>query len=391
MKQVSRFDQVINRKDTDSVKWDTKRIFGVEDALPMWVADMDFPAPDEVIDALHERVDHGIFGYTMPGTNTEDAIRGWLKKRHNWEIDSNVITYSPGIVTAISMAIQAYTSSGDKIVVQPPVYYPFFDMAKKHKREVLYNQLVLNSDNRYEIDFEDLEEKFSDEMTKLFILCNPHNPSGRVWSKDELTKIGELCIKYDVLIISDDIHSDLLLFDSHYTPIASINKRIANQTITCIAPSKTFNLAGLQASAVLIYNNTLKRKYNAVQQLYGLMTVNTLGADAMEAAYKHGQSWLDELIQYLEENALFIENYIKKHLPDIKIMRPESTYLIWIDARNLQKTDEELKKLLLTKGKLALEPGSKFGENGAGFLRMNFACPRETLIDGLERLVKALK
>jgi cysteine-S-conjugate beta-lyase len=366
VKQVSRFDQVINRKNTDSVKWDTKRFFGMEDVLPMWVADMDFPAPDEVIDALHSRVDHGIFGYTMPGSNTEKAIQSWLKARHNWEIDTNIITYSPGIVTALSIAIQAYTGSEDKVVVQPPVYYPFFEMAKKHNREVLYNKLRLNSDNRYEIDFEDLEEKLSDKMTKMFILCNPHNPSGRVWSKEELTKIGELCIKHDVLIISDDIHSDLLLFDNHYTPIASINKEFADQTITCIAPSKTFNLAGLQASAVLIPNDSLKRKYNAVLQLYGLMAVNTFGADAMEAAYKHGGKWLNELIHYLEENVLFIENFLTEHLPDIKVMRPEATYLVWLDARKLKKTDDELKNLLLTKGKIALEPGSKFGENGAG-------------------------
>lgn len=388
---MSRFDQVINRKNTDSVKWDTKRFFGYEDVLPMWVADMDFPAPDEVIDALQSRARHGIFGYTMPGTNTEEAIKGWLKNRHNWEIDSTIITYSPGIVTALSMAIQAYTGSEDKIVVQPPVYYPFFEMAKKHKREVLFNQLLLNSNNRYEIDFDDLEEKLSDKMTKLFILCNPHNPSGRIWSKEELSRIGELCIKYDVLIISDDIHSDLLLFNNHYTPIASINKSIAKQTVTCIAPSKTFNLAGLQASAVLISNDSLKRKFDNVQQLHGLMTVNTFGADAMEAAYKHGESWLDELIHYLEENVLFIENYIKEHLPEVKVMRPESTYLVWLDARDLHKTDEELKNLLLKKGELALVPGSKFGKNGAGFLRMNFACPRETLKDGLNRLVKALK
>ncbi|MGM0875537.1 MAG: MalY/PatB family protein [Bacillota bacterium] len=387
---MSRFDQVINRKNTDSVKWDTKRIFGYKDVLPMWVADMDFPAPDEVLDALHSRVDHGIFGYTMPGTSTAEAIKGWLKNRHNWEIDSNIITYSPGIVTAISIAIQAYTESEDMIVVQPPVYYPFFEMAKKHKREVLFNQLHLNSNNRYEIDFDDLEEKLSNKMTKMFILCNPHNPSGRIWSKEELTRIGELCIKYDVLIISDDIHSDLLLFNNKYTPIASINKSIANQTITCIAPSKTFNLAGLQASAVLISNDSLKQKYNNIQQLHGLMTLNTFGADAMEAAYKYGERWLDELIHYLEENVLFIENYIKEHLPEVKVMRPESTYLVWLDARDLHKTDKELKNLLLKKGELALEPGSKFGENGAGFLRMNFACPRETLKDGLNRLVKAL-
>jgi cystathionine beta-lyase len=388
---VSRFDQIINRKNTNSVKWDTKGIFGAEDVLPMWVADMDFSAPDEVIETLKARAIHGILGYTLPGPDTEAAILGWLKKRNSWEIDSSSITYSPGIVTALSMAIQAFTEPEDKIVVQPPVYYPFFEMAKKHKREVLYNQLLLTSDNRYDIDFEDLEEKLSDKMTKLFILCNPHNPSGRVWRKEELIKIGEMCVKHNVYLISDDIHSDLILFGNQYTPIASINETIANQTITCIAPSKTFNLAGLQTSVVLIKNDTLRRKFNAVQQLYGLMTVNTFGADAMEAAYKYGEDWLDELIHYLEDHILFIENYIKENLPEVKVTRPDASYLVWFDVRYLQKSDEEIMKLLLEKGKLALEPGSKFGENGAGFLRMNIACPRETLKDGLDRFVKALK
>ncbi|KKI89960.1 cystathionine beta-lyase [Bacillus sp. SA1-12] len=388
---MSRFDEVLNRKNSNSVKWDTKRIFGMDDVLPMWVADMDFKAPDEVLDALHSRVEHGIFGYTIPGAKTEQAIQNWLKTRHNWEIDTSIITYSPGIVTAISMAIQAYTGPDDKIVVQPPVYYPFFEVAKKHNREVLYNQLLLNNNHRYDIDFEDLEAKLSDPMTKMFILCNPHNPSGRVWRKEELERIGELCIKHDVLIVSDDIHSDLLLFDSQYTPIASINNDIADRTITCIAPSKTFNLAGLQASAILILNDTLKRKYNAALQLYGLFTLNTLGTDAMEAAYTHGTKWLDELIDYLQGNILFIEDFLKEHLPELKVMRPEATYLVWLDVRYLKKTDKEIKELLLKKGKLGLESGSKFGENGAGFLRMNIACPRELVKDGLNRLVEALK
>ncbi|MCV9886912.1 MalY/PatB family protein [Metabacillus halosaccharovorans] len=389
---MSRFDKVINRKQTDSVKWDyTKKIFGVENVLPMWVADMDFSVPEEVTAALHSRVDHGIFGYTMPGTNMEKAVQSWLKKRHSWEIDTQTITYSPGIVTAISLAIHAFTSHDEKIVVQPPVYYPFFEIAQKHEREVLFNKLILNEDFRYEIDYDDLEAKLSDEKTKLFILCNPHNPSGRVWSREELTKIGDLCIKHNVTIISDDIHSDLLLFGNSYTPIASIREDIAKQTVTCIAPSKTFNLAGLQASLVLIPNDSLKRRYHDVQQLFGLLSINTLGADAMEAAYSYGERWLDELLPYLEENVVIIEDYLKEHLPEVKVMRPEATYLVWLDARSLNKTDKELQELLLKKGKVALHIGSKFWENGEGFLRMNIACPKSTIIEGMERLVTALK
>nr|WP_204955338.1 MalY/PatB family protein [Metabacillus crassostreae] len=390
--RVNRFDKVINRKNTNSVKWDfSKNIFGVDEVLPMWVADMDFQAPDEIIDVLHSRVDHGIFGYTMSGTSMEKAIQEWVKNRHSWDIDPKIITYSPGIVTAISLAIEAFTSEQDKVVVQSPVYYPFFEITKKHNREVLYNHLHLDNNFRYDINFADLEEKLSDPQTKLFILCNPHNPSGRVWSKEELTKIGNLCVKHNVLILSDDIHSDLLLFNSKYTPIASINEQIANQTITFIAPSKTFNLAGLQASVALITNDSLKKKYNEVKQKFGLMMINTLGQEAMEAAYTYGEKWLNELLEYLEGNVITIEEHIKTHLPNIKVMRPESTYLIWLDARALGKTDDELKDLLLKKGKLALEPGSKFGENGAGFLRMNIACSRTTIMDGLDRLVTAFK
>ncbi|TXC91260.1 pyridoxal phosphate-dependent aminotransferase [Metabacillus litoralis] len=389
---MNRFDKVINRKNTNSVKWDfSKNIFGEDEVLPMWVADMDFQAPDEIIDVLHSRIDHGIFGYTMSGTSMEKAIQEWVKNRHSWDINPKIITYSPGIVTAISLAIEAFTSEQDKVVVQSPVYYPFFEIAKKHNREVLYNHLHLSNDFRYDINFTDLEEKLSDPQTKLFILCNPHNPSGRVWSEEELTKIGNLCVKHNVLILSDDIHSDLLLFNSKYTPIASINEKLANQTITFIAPSKTFNLAGLQASVALITNDSLKRKYNEVKQRFGLMMINTLGQEAMEAAYTYGEKWLNELIEYLEGNVIIVEEYIKTYLSNIKVMRPESTYLIWLDARALNKTDDELKDLLLKKGKLALEPGSKFGENGAGFLRMNIACSKTTIKDGLGRLVTALK
>ncbi|WP_273130333.1 MalY/PatB family protein [Bacillus weihaiensis] len=389
---MSRFDQLINRKNTSSVKWDySKKLFGVDDVLPMWVADMDFKAPEEVINALHARIDHGIFGYTMPGKSMEEAIIQWVEKRHHWKVDSRWMTYSPGIVTALSLAISAYTDPTDKIVVQSPVYYPFFEMAKKHKRDVLYNELHLTEQHRYEIDFEDLEIKLSQPETTMFILCNPHNPGGRVWSKDELLQIGELCLKHHVLLISDDIHSDLLLFQHEYTPIASLREDIARNTITCIAPSKTFNLAGLQASVLLIPDESLKKKYIEAQQLYGLMTLNTLGTEAMEAAYRHGEAWLDELIVYIEENVTIVKEYLAEQLPHIRVMDPESTYLLWLDVRSFNKTDDELKKLLLHKGQLALEPGSKFGQNGAGFLRMNIACPKETLHQGLIRLVTALK
>lgn len=382
------FDQIINRENTSSVKWGmTQQVFGTSEVLPMWVADMDFAPPSEVKDALLDRVHHGVFGYTFPSTSTADSITQWLQNRHSWNIENEWILYNLGVVPSIATAIEAYTAPGDKVMLQSPVYAPFFDMVKKNNREVVNSPLKLVN-NRFEIDFADFEERLK-EGVKLFLLCNPHNPGGRVWTKEELQKIGELCHQYQCLILSDEIHSDLVFKENKHIPIASLNNKFNEITITCIAPTKTFNLAGLQASAVIISNKELRKEFQTVLQRQGFFSLPTFGAIGMEAAYQHGNSWLDELLEYLHENVETAKSFIDEHLPSIKVMEPEGTYLLWLNCRELDLSDEDIKDRLLYKGKLALEPGKKYGPGGEGFVRMNIACPREMLLDGLERLKRA--
>lgn len=382
------FHKMINRKDTASVKWEmTKQFFGSADLLPMWVADMDFPPPKEVKDALQSRVEHGIYGYTYIPPSTGEAIQQWLKKRHNWEIQSSWLIYSPGVVPAISTAILALTSPGDRVMLQSPVYAPFFDMIEKNDRIVVNSPLEIHN-NHFEINFQDFEERLK-EGVKLFLLCNPHNPGGRVWSKEELIKIGELCLKYQCLILSDEIHSDLVFKPNLHIPIASLSEELSQNVITCVAPSKTFNIAGLQASAFIAKHEKIRLKIKKIQQQQGFHGLNTFGIVAMEAAYRYGEEWLEELLSYLSDNIAIAQKYIAEKLPDIKVMDPEGTYLLWLDCRNLGFSDEELKDRLITKGKLALEPGKKYGPGGEGFVRMNIACPQEILLDGLSRLKKA--
>jgi cysteine-S-conjugate beta-lyase len=386
---IDTFDQIIERRHTNSVKWDTvDTVFGEKGLLPMWVADMDFPSPKPVIDALKKRAEHGIFGYSTIPSSTYEAILHWLKKRHGWNVQKNWLTFSQGVVPAISMAVQAFTEPGDRIVVQSPIYYPFFHMVEKNQRILVNNPLILQ-EGKYVMNFNDLEQKLS-SGAKMLLLCNPHNPVGRVWSKEELTKLGELCLKYNVLVLSDEIHSDLVLKKAVHTPYASISEEFANHSITCIAPSKTFNLAGLQSSVVIIPNRHLRKIFDDYQHRQGYFTLNTFGIVGMEAAYRYGEQWLDALLSYLEGNINFTEQYIRDHLPKLEMIRPEATYLVWINCQNLELTDLEIKHRLIKKGKLAVEPGPKYGEGGEGFIRINIACPRKILLNGLERLSVAL-
>lgn len=381
------FNQKTNREHTSSVKWGlTKQIFGADDVLPMWVADMDFSPPNEVKEAIQERVDHGIYGYTYSPPSTTEAIQQWLKKRHGWVINHSWVLYSSGVVPSISIAIEAFTAPGDKVMLQSPVYTPFFEMIEKNNRKLVNTPLKLIN-NRYEIDFTLFEDHLKDGV-KLFLLCNPHNPSGRVWTKEELTRIGELCYQYNCLILSDEIHSDLILKNKH-VPIALLNETFSDITITCIAPTKTFNLAGLQASAVVIPNKQLRKAFKDVQERQGFFSLSTFGIVGMEAAYRFGEQWLEELLAYLRENVHTVKEYIDIHLPGISMMEPEGSYLIWLNCRELHLSDEELKNRLLNKGRLALEPGIKYGPGGEGFVRMNVACPKEVVLEGLERLKKA--
>jgi cysteine-S-conjugate beta-lyase len=386
---MSKFEDIINRKGSSSVKWDlTKTVFGSDDVLPMWVADMDFLPPQDVLDALQDRLKHGIFGYTFVGDKTAASIKEWVQKRHDWDIEKTWIQYSSGVVPAISTIIQALTVPGDKVLVQSPVYTPFFSLVEDNDREIVNAQLDYG-DGSYSIDFGAFEESLKTGV-KLFLLCNPHNPSGRVWKKEELMKIAELCHQYNVVIVSDEIHSDLVYETHTHIPLASLNDSYRDITITCIAPSKTFNLAGLQASAMITPNPALREKIAAIHKKQGFFTLNTFGIVGMEAAYRYGEAWLEEILAYLQENVRVTKEFIGDHLPDLQLVDPEGTYLLWIDCTKLELSDEELKERLLDKGKLALEPGTKYGPGGEGFVRMNIACPRGTLMDGLERLRKAL-
>ncbi|TMU84559.1 pyridoxal phosphate-dependent aminotransferase [Bacillus sp. BHET2] len=386
---MSKFEEIIDRKGSSSVKWDlTKTVFGKEDVLPMWVADMDFLPPQNVLEALQNRLKHGIFGYTFVGDETAASIKDWMEKRHGWNIEKTWLQYSPGVVPAISTIIQALTEPGDKVLVQSPVYTPFFSLVEDNEREIVNSQLDYR-EGSYSIDNHAFEESLKTGV-KLFLLCNPHNPSGRVWTKEELTKMAELCHKYNVVIVSDEIHSDLVYERHTHTPLASLHDTFRDMTITCIAPSKTFNLAGLQASAMITPNSELREKIAGIHKRQGFFTLNTFGIIGMEAAYRHGETWLEEILAYLQENVRVTKRFIADQLPDLKLVDPEGTYLLWIDCTKLNLSDEDLKERLLDKGKLALEPGTKYGPGGEGFVRMNIACPRGTLLDGLERLKKAL-
>ncbi|MGD6842711.1 MalY/PatB family protein [Bacillus infantis] len=379
------FHKSISRYETASVKWElTKDVFGSSDVLPMWVADMDFEPPEEVQNAISKRASHEVFGYTFVPPSASEAVQQWQKDQSGWEIGRSWVLYSPGVVPSISLAVQAFTSPGDKIMLQSPVYTPFFEMIEKNGRMVVNSPLAL-VEQRYEIDFERFEEELKKGI-KLFLLCNPHNPGGRVWKKEELLKIGELCKKYGCLILSDEIHSDLVFSPHKHIPIASLSKEFRDITITCIAPSKTFNIAGLQSSAVIIPNEQLRDKFKAIQAQQGFFTLNIFGITALEAAYRHGHDWLDQLLTYLQENYEIARSFIERELPPVKVMDLEATYLMWLDCRELSLPDKDLNSLLIEKGRLALEPGTKYGPGGEGFVRMNIACPRDTLEEGLKRL-----
>lgn len=383
------FDEQIDRFGTYSFKWGkTKEIFGEKDLLPMWVADMDFRPPKAVTNAFMKRVSHGIYGYTYTPDSTYHAIQQWVQRRYRWKIDSSWISFSQSVVPAISTAIRAFTEIGDKVMIQSPVYAPFYEMVEKNKREIINCPLKLTN-NKYEIDFAAFEHCLKSGV-KLFLLCNPHNPGGRVWTKEELTKIGELCIQYECLIFSDDIHADLVFEPYQYEPIASLSEKFSNHVITAISPSKTFNLAGLNAAVVISENPRLKQQFDFIQRQQGFFSLGTFGIIGMEAAYAHGEEWLLQLLAYLKENIAITKRFIDNELPDIQMMEPEGTYLLWLNCSTFNLADEQLINLLLKKGKLALEPGTKYGQGGEGFVRMNIACSRTVLLEGLRRLKLAL-
>lgn len=383
---MNEFDQVIERRNTNSAKWDMKK----ESILPMWVADMDFMSPKSVIKAIKDRAEHGIFGYTFLSEEYLVSIKNWIAKRHGWNIKKDWILYSPGIVPAINMLVKGLTKPGDKIIVQTPVYYPFFDAIKNNNRIILENPLFLEN-GKYRIDFIDLEKKTSDKKVKILILCSPHNPVGRVWTKKELKKIGEICLKNNVLIISDEIHSDLIYSGFKHTPFASISEEFEKNSITCIAPSKTFNLAGLQTSGIIVRDENIRDKFKKVMISNGLMSPNIFGQVALEAAYNNGEDWLQELIEYLESNLEFLNSFIKSRIPEISVIQPEGTYLVWLDCRKLNMEAKKMEEFMLNEAKVWFDEGYIFGKQGEGFERIVIACPKEILREGLERLESSIK
>ena len=382
------FDELVERKGTNCIKYDAnERFFGKDDILPLWVADMDFKTPDFIIKAIKERLNHEVFGYSIRTKSYYQSIIDWVKRRHNWEIKKEWISFSPGIVPAINMAVLAYTNPGDKIIIQPPVYHPFFYAIKNNDRELVENPLILRN-SRYYVDFKDLEDKLKD--AKMLILSNPHNPGGSVWTKDELKKLGELCVKNNVLVMSDEIHADLVYKNYSYTPLASISNEIANYTVTFIAPSKTFNMAALATSSVISSNIELKEKYDKVLDAIHIGMGNVFGTVASEAAYTHGDEWLDQLMEYLEKNLNLVEDYIKEKIPQIKMLRPEGTYLVWLDCSDLDLKGKDLKNFMIEDAGLGFNDGRMFGTGGEGFMRMNIACPKQIVLDALIRLEKAV-
>ena len=383
------FDEIIARSKTASVKYDLREmIFGNEEVLPMWVADMDFRTPDFVMEAIRKRAEHEILGYSIRTADYFDALIGWLKRRHHWEIKKDWVAFSPGIVPAVNMAVLAFTRQRDKIIVQPPVYFPFFGAVKDHKRKLVYNPLIMK-DGRYEMDFENLEQ-LCREGARMLIISNPHNPAGNAWTADELCRMAHICLKYNVLIISDEIHSDLVNRGFKHTVLASLSPEIAAQTVTMVAPSKTFNLAGLSTASVIIENPVLFAKFSKTLEALHIGMGNVFGNVAAQAAYSNGDEWLDQLLDYIDGNIQYLMQFAERHLPRIKVIRPEATYMAWINFRGLGLNDKALNQFIIHNAGLGLNQGIQFGPGGEGFMRMNLACPRSVIQKGLEQLKEAV-
>ena len=388
---MSLFDEVFERRNTRSVKWDLMELlYEVEEAsdiLPLWVADMDFPSPPAVNEALKARLEHPILGYTYIDDDVKSAIAGWQKRRNGWDIKEEEIMFQSGVIPAIAAILQVFTNPGDAVVVTPPVYPPFFSIAQNQGKKVLYSELV-EKEGQYSFNYEDLEEKF--KVATFFILCHPHNPGGRVWKQEELEEILRLAEKHNVLIISDEIHSDLILKPHQHIPLAKIAGDQAHRIFTCIAPTKTFNLAGIQASMLIVSDPKKRMRLENHAAANGTGMMNAFAPVALKAVYEEGDAWLDELMEVLSTNMDFVIEKLGEAIPSIKISKPESTYLMWLDCRDLGMEESEIMDKLLNDGKVALEPGSKYGEAGTGFLRLNVACPRSMLEEGVAGIIKAL-
>jgi cystathionine beta-lyase len=391
MASIYNFDEIVDRKGTDSIKYDAAKEFlgATGDIIPMWVADMDFRTPDFVINALKKRIGHEVFAYTMRSKNYYESIIGWLKRRHQWEVSRESIVFSPGVVPAVNMAVLSYTQPGDRIITQPPVYFPFFNAVKDHGRELVYNPLVIKN-GRLNMDLENLE-KVAKEGARMIILSSPHNPGGSVWTEEELRRLADICLRNDILILSDEIHCDLVFKPNKHIPLVTLSDEIADHCITAIAPSKTFNLSGLSTSSVIIPNAELRKQFIATLDHLHIGMGNIAGNVASQAAYTYGDEWVDELMAYLSVNLDILEDYLQQQIPQIKMLRPEATFLVWLDCRELGMDDITLNNFFLEKARLGLNRGEMFGPGGSGFMRMNIGCTKATLNKALECLKEAFR
>jgi len=384
------FDRTIDRRSTYSYKWDYhETMFGAKELLPLWVADMDFLSPEAVVEAMAQRAAHGVFGYTVFAEELWTSVRSWFSTRHGWEIPAGTLVHSPGVVTSLSISVDCFSRPGDRIVIMPPVYYPFFEVVRNNGRQLETCPLKLQA-NRYLIDFEKLE-RLCQTGVSLLILCNPHNPGGRVWSREELTQLGQICLKYNVLVLSDEIHCDLALKGRQYIPYASLDPALAENSVTFLAPSKTFNIPGIQSSFAVFFNQDRKRTFQKRIKALSLDHPNSFAPAAVKACYEQGGAWLDQALLYIEENVDLAINFLEEKLPELIPMRPEGSYLLWVDCRKLGLDSAGLKELMYQKARVAFSEGSTFGGEGAGYLRINLACPRAVLQEGLTRFYQAVR
>lgn len=383
------FDTPVNRRGTGCMKWDDMgAVFGRGDLLPFWVADMDFRSAPEIIETLREAVDFGVFGYPVMGDSARQAVADWERTRFGWDVDPRHVDFLPGVVPGLGFAIQAFTKPGDGIVIQTPVYPPFFGIIKDNGREVIENPLI-DAGTRYEMDFENLEELLSRPNVSALLLCSPHNPVARVWTRGELSRLAELCAAHNVFVFSDEIHQDLVFSDAKHLPTAHAAPELKSRLVTLVAPSKTFNIAGLSGSAWIAEDEKVTAAMRKSLSTLHMERINLLAVKALEVAYRKGAPWLDELMGYLEKNRMIVENFVRERLPRAELKHPEGTFIFWIDFRGYGLSPAELQRVLVNEARVALNPGTSFGKEGEGFARFNVGCPRAQLEEGLARIAEA--
>jgi cystathionine beta-lyase len=383
------FDKVIDRTGTESLKWVyPRKVLKVEDAIPMWVADMDFEAPPAVVEAIRRRAEHGVYGYPLVPPSFYAAAIGWLKRRHGWDVQKSWMAMTPGIVPALNYCVRAFSKPGDPVIIQTPVYHPFYYAIERNGRRVVRNPLRFDG-RRYTMDLEDLDRKI-DGSGRMLILCSPHNPVGRVWGREELAALGRIAVERDLLVIADEIHHDLVYGGYRHHVFATLAPEVARRTVTCIAPSKTFNTAGLATAAVVASDPDLLKKFEDEEERSGFDLGQVFGIVAFEAAYTHGEDWLEKLLPYLEANVDFMERFFEERIPQISLIRPQGTYLALLDCRGLGLDPAQLNDYFLKKARVYFSDGKIFGEEAAGFVRINFGCPRSVLREALERIERAV-